>query len=198
MKHELTNAILIGVALGFGTLAALRHVGEPTAMEAEDNWYTTDIDYAELAAPRRLSAVPPGGSAHDVPPVPTVVPAPSSRATIKLRQHASLDIASLESITSSKPVLIMFTGPNCPKCATVRTRVLADPRVAATLNRSVEFVMVDGEAHQELVKQFGVTVYPTFVLAWPGEHRAEKFSPQVEPDEFLADLGFLTRRERDP
>ena len=93
---------------------------------------------------------------------------------------AALKAADVE----HRPLLIFVTAPRCKYCDLMKARTLADPAVAAQVNRDFVPVLVDAEGNDDMVKLLEVRAYPTTVIVYPDAHDAVRIRGFVAADAF--------------
>ena len=107
----------------------------------------------------------------------------------QIQWRANLNEAYQEAQKTGKPILLHFYSDQCPACVSVRSRVLTEPTVQATVNNQFIPLQVDGAKQPAFLEAFEIKQYPTDVIVTKqGEILSHQLSPQ-SPQQFIAMLG---------
>ncbi len=105
----------------------------------------------------------------------------------KLDWPGDFEQAQRVCIASGKPLLVVFSTPNCHYCVEMERHVLVDDQVVETLG-SFELVKVDAWSEPSLASQFHVEGVPAFVVLGPDGTLVSKIEGYYPVDEFKAFL----------
>jgi protein disulfide-isomerase len=108
--------------------------------------------------------------------LPTLVAAAPAHQQQTIQWQTDFEAACVEAQTSSKPILLFFTGSDwCGACRQLKSKVLDRPDFAQEFGDKYIFVEVDKpmrsqlpaaleQQNEQLRKQFGVRGFPTLIL----------------------------------
>lgn len=89
--------------------------------------------------------------------------APTNAAQPALRWYDDLRPALLDAAMNYRPVLLLFTGPDCPWCLRLKNEVLSDPDVELLL-RKFTLVEMDVEQNRMDAMRYGARGVPAIVI----------------------------------
>ena len=95
-----------------------------------------------------------------------------------------LDAAKKTAAAENKLVLIDFYATWCGPCQMMDREVWPREDVAAELNDWIT-VKIDGDRQRDVLRQYGVMGYPTFVVLKPNGEELARVSGGYRPDGFL-------------
>jgi len=82
-----------------------------------------------------------------------------------LFRHASLSGAWRAAKKSNRRILLYATMDHCHYCKKMQTHTLAQQRVRSLMRNDFEPVRIDRSQQPKLVKQLGIRIYPTTIIA---------------------------------
>ena len=101
----------------------------------------------------------------------------------EIHWHRDVNQAWAKSLKQKRPLLVVFTMPNCFYCTKLKKETLTDPTIADTVKTHFESVQIDGKKHPELMKKLGVEGYPTTLLITPAGEVAGRIEGYETPNE---------------
>jgi thioredoxin-related protein len=107
----------------------------------------------------------------------------SSLHAAEINWHQDVNQAWAKSLEKKRPLLVVFTVPNCFYCAKLKKETLSDSTIAAQVNGQFEPVQIDGQQHPALMKKLGVDGYPTTLLITPAGVVASRIEGYETPQE---------------
>jgi|GEM_PF-1231519 len=110
---------------------------------------------------------------------------PATLCSQQIEWRPSLDAAIAEGESVGKPVLIHFSAEWCRPCDELKRFVLADTMVIRAVNQETVPVLIDTDAHPDLVKKYAVSHLPAEVVLATGDRVVlKRMSPQ-QPQAWL-------------
>lgn len=126
-----------------------------------------------VAGATLLLAAATAGAAHSRPTPNTPSKTLGSPATehLQLLWMDNLEVALTLATVEYRPVLVLFSSPDCPWCLRMKTQVLPDPELAELLGNFV-LVEIDVSENRGLAAQYEVRGVPA-LLVLTGDGRAQ-------------------------
>lgn len=141
-----------------------------------------------------LTLGPFAGLSHAAEVVGAIAPQPGMRAAARpaLRhgvfKFSSYPAAWTAAQSSSRPILVFATSPNCPHCVRMISDSLRAPPVCRFLNESFETVYSDRFEQPELVAKLGVRRFPTTFIVGPDNQVIDVLEGYVDAKTLAARL----------
>lgn len=117
----------------------------------------------------------------------TVILANAGQAS-EVAWNSDVDVAWRAAVQQDRPVLLFVTRANCRYCVEMKKKTMRDPAVAAQIEQGFVPVAVDAAKIAELVKQLGVTAYPTTLIISPKAEIVDRMQGYLPPERFLPRL----------
>lgn len=86
-----------------------------------------------------------------------------------------------------RPLLLCFHAPGCGWCEKLDAETFTDPRVVERAKRFI-CVRVESDLDPEVVRNYGITEFPTVLLTDSNGTTRNAITGYVPPDRFAADL----------
>jgi uncharacterized protein len=84
-----------------------------------------------------------------------------------IKWHDDVDSALKDARDSHKPVLVFFTASWCQYCHKMENDTFTNPGIAHQINNDFVPLMVDVDAHKDLVEKYKVDMFPAMLFFGP-------------------------------
>ncbi len=91
----------------------------------------------------------------------------------------------------NKPAILYFFSRYCPYCEIMEKEVLLDKTVKKIIESDIVFIWIDGDVRKDLMKNYQVWGFPTFVLLEPSGKVIASIPGYVPKERFLKILEYL-------
>lgn len=87
----------------------------------------------------------------------------------KLKWHSNFGIAREQIQAERLPMLLFVTADNCRFCEKMKYETYSDLAVVSEIQGSFVPATIKGPSRQDLIRHYGVKIYPTTILLSPEE-----------------------------
>ncbi len=108
----------------------------------------------------------------------------SAAAAETIHWQTDLRAAVQQAADDGRPVLIFVNSAHCHYCTKMRRETYAHPAIARQVNASFVPVLVSAERAPELVRQLGVSAFPTTLVVSPEARVIQRIRGFVGPRDF--------------
>lgn len=99
-----------------------------------------------------------------------------------------VDAAWLSSVEEGRPLLLFITRQRCKQCARMKSSTYADQKVADDVAAHFIPLMIDARQEARLVKDLGVTSFPTTLVVSPETGLLAELTGYISPADLRAYL----------
>jgi thioredoxin-related protein len=96
---------------------------------------------------------------------------------------ADVDAAWAASVDEGRPLLLFITRQRCKHCARMKSETYADRRLADDVSAHFIPLMIDARQEARLVKDLGITSFPTTLVVSPETGLLAELSGFIDPAE---------------
>ncbi|MFO0918882.1 MAG: DUF255 domain-containing protein [Planctomycetaceae bacterium] len=115
------------------------------------------------------------------------------RKTIQWRTNYAE--AADEAAEKSKPILIEITAVWCSACKQMEQLTFKDRQIAQYVDSAYVPLVIDADAHSDLVSAFHVTAYPTTLVVSPDLKIAKRFTGYQSASTLLPELERIAQKQ---
>ena len=112
--------------------------------------------------------------------------------------RSDINSAARDASTTGRPMLVKFSTDWCTYCKKMQRETFSDRNIIGHVNQCFIPVHLDGDKHRKLVKQLGITSYPTTVVISPRMQMVAKIKGYRTVKQLTKDLNRVCKHDNAP